>query len=189
MASATRLRPTCFIISFVSQPMCMRSIILTLLVALVTAAAASCTTKRTDAPDARRAVATPTPAVNATTAPTPDAAARATGAGAFNQYKFTYRRAGGEVEVSFTREALPWNDALVVAAAREVLVAAYDDRSENFPRRASWPYEGAQTNAIKLEGEKFEYVFLPLRDARADAAGDRRVRRILFWQLAKGTVK
>jgi hypothetical protein len=166
----------------------MRSIILTVLVALVVAAA-SCTTKRTDAPDARRATPTPTPAVNATTAPTPDAAARATGAGAFNQYKFTYRRAGGEVEVSFTREALPWNDALVVAAAREVLVAAYEDRSENFPRRASWQYEGAQTNAIKLEGEKFEYVFLPLRDERGDAAGDRRVRRILFWQLAKGTVK
>ncbi|HEV2708038.1 MAG TPA: hypothetical protein VGV59_19120 [Pyrinomonadaceae bacterium] len=172
--------------------MCIRSIILRAFVLSVVvaavAAAPACTTRRTAAPAARRVSETPTPAAPAAL-PTPDASARGAGAGAFNQYKFTYKRAGSEVEVSFAPELLPWNDSLVVAVAREVLVAAYDDRSENFPRRAVWSHEGAEVNAIKLEGEKFEYVFLPLRDERADAVGDRRVRRILFWQLAKGTVK
>jgi hypothetical protein len=107
------------------------------------------------------------------------------GAGAFNQYKFTYVRQGGEVEASFAPELLPWDDALVVAAAREVLVAAYDDRSENFPRPAVWQYKGAETKAIKLEGVRYEYVFVPLREE----GGRRRVRAIAFWQLPKGTIK
>ena len=87
----------------------------------------------------------------------------------------------------FAPVRLPWNDRVVVAAAREVLVAAYDDRSENFPRPAVWQYEGAEANAIKLEAEKFEYVFLPLKEEGKDGA--KQVRTLLFWQLAKGTIK
>lgn len=113
--------------------------------------------------------------------------AKRDGAGAFNQYKFKFRRAGDEVEASFAPLQLPWNDAVVVAAAREVLGAAFNDRSENFPRPVVWPYQGAQAHGIKLEGEQFEYVFVPLKEEGHD--GTRQVRTIVFWQLAKGTVR
>jgi hypothetical protein len=145
-------------------------------------------------PDAKQS-ATPTPA-NSGGAAKVDAATpvdgrreqiRRAGAGTFNQYKFAFERAGGEVEATFAPTRLPWDDALVVAAAREVIVAAYDDRSENFPRPVVWPYRGAEVNAIKLEGENFEYVFVPLREEAA--GGTRQVRAIVFWQLAKGTVR
>jgi hypothetical protein len=136
--------------------------------------------------------ASPTPAASSSAArPTPapvggvETGVEREGAGVFNQYRFTYVRRGGEVEATFAPEMLPWDDALVVAAAREVLVAAYNDRSENFPRPAVWQYRGAETRAIKLEGVTHEYVFVPLRED----VGGRRVRAIAFWQLPKGTIK
>ena len=104
------------------------------------------------------------------------------GAGRFNQYRFTYRREGDRVMTAFNSPRPPWNDTLVVGAAREVLRAAYDDRSDNFPRPAPWIHEGEKVNGIKLEGERYEYVFLPIREGAA-------VRSILFWQLPKGTIR
>lgn len=110
------------------------------------------------------------------------------GAGTFNQYKFSYRRTGNQVTAKFAAPKLPWRDSVVVAAAREIIVAAYDDRSENFPRRVEWNYEGTSVNAIKLEGDKYEYVFLPIKD-EATRDGTKEVASLVFWRLNKGTAK
>ncbi len=151
----------------------------------------ACATKERSAVSRNAASPTPAPTVRATPPATPNAAgqeqSKRAGSGTFNEYKFAYRRAGGEVETTFAPTPLPWNDQIVVGAAREVLVTAYDDKSENFPRAVRWPYQGAQVNAIKLEGEKFEYVFVPVKEDGKDGA--KQVRKIAFWQLAKGTAR
>ncbi|HEX5707085.1 MAG TPA: hypothetical protein VFX96_07305 [Pyrinomonadaceae bacterium] len=119
----------------------------------------------------------------------PDISADATereGASSFNQFRFNYKRAGNTAEAVFAPERLPWNDNVVVAAARELIVAAFDDRSENFPRRVEWTREGEMVNAIKLEGERYEYVFLPVEEVRG---GTKEARAIKMWQLVKGSVK
>ena len=172
-----------YFLNFVSKPV--PSLLLSITVFLTFSA---CATKERSI-DSKQA-ASPTPAAAANAPPLADAEkaqVKRTGSGTFNQYKFTYRRAGREVEATFAPVRLPWNDSLVVAAAREVLVAAYDDRSENFPRPAVWQYGGAEARAIKLEAEKFEYVFLPLKEEGRD--GVKQVRTIVVWQLAKGTIR
>ena len=70
---------------------------------------------------------------------------------------------------------------VVVGAAREVILAAYGEKVENFPRRVGWSYEGAQ-HAIKLEGKEYDYVFVHVADA------DKQIPRLVFWRVAKGTV-
>ncbi len=105
------------------------------------------------------------------------------GSGKFNQYKFSYKRTGDEVEASFKSPRLPRSDALVVAAAREVIVTAYEDKSENFPRPILWNYQGADVNAIYLEADNFEYVFVP---AKTDGG---KIDSLIFWKLKKGTAK
>lgn len=133
----------------------------------------------------------------ATSAPTP-AARRApdieadqttrAGSGAFNQYEYSYRRTGNHATATFTTPKLPWRDSLVVAAAREIIVAVYDDRSENFPRPLVWNYQGAEVNAIKLEGDNYEYVFVPVRDTGAKE-GTKEVASLVFQRLNKGTAR
>lgn len=167
----------------------MKKSISLLLTAAIVAVSACCASQEGSRRAGQAAPAQSTPEIKAKTTPVEAVPEQSRGAGSgnFNQYKFTYRRAGGETEAVFAPAALPWNDAFVVEAAREVLVAAYDDRSENFPRRALWQYRGQEVNAIKLEGERFEYVFLPLKEEGRDGA--KQVRTIVFWQLSKGTVK
>lgn len=111
-----------------------------------------------------------------------------TGTGAFNQYRFTYRRTGNDATATFSTPKLPWRDSTVVAAAREIIVAVYDDRSENFPRPVMWNYQGAEVNAIKLEGNNYEYVFVPVKDAGAQE-GTKEVASLVFRRLNKGTVR
>lgn len=105
----------------------------------------------------------------------------ASGKGNFNQYKFTYRRTGHQVVALFSSPKLPYVDATVVGAAREVISVAYGDRPQTFPRPATWDYEGVERRAIKLEGQNHEFVFVPIKDN-----GD--IRSLVFWQLAKGTL-
>lgn len=130
---------------------------------------------------------TPAPVNAAPTGPSPDvvaaAQAKKAGSGKFNQYKFTYQRTGDQVEASFKSPRLPRQDAVVVAAAREVIVVAYEDKSDNFPRPILWNYQGADVNAIYLEADKFEYVFVPVR---ADGG---EINALVFWQLKKGTAR
>lgn len=124
-----------------------------------------------------------------TPTPAPDISADTTeraGEGSFNEFRFTYRRAGNEAEAIFAPRRLPWNQNVIVAAARELIVAAFDDRSENFPRAVEWARGGETTSAIKLEGERYEYVFVPDADARD---GTKEARAIRMWRLAKGSVK
>ncbi len=128
----------------------------------------------------------PTPTV-ATTASTPvaDEAAQVIkeGSGKFNQYKFSYKRTGDGVEASFKSPRLPRSDAVVVAAAREVIVAAYEDKSENFPRPILWNYQGAEVNGIYLEADKSEYVFVPVKTDGGE------INLLVFWKLKKGTAR
>ena len=142
--------------------------------------------RRSQAPQ----LSSPTPArtIAAAADPSPDvvdtaAQIRKAGSGKFNQYKFTYQRTGDQVEASFKSPRLPRSDAVVVAAAREVIVAAYEDKSENFPRPILWNHRGADVNAIYLEADKFEYVFVPVR---ADGG---EINALVFWQLKKGTAR
>jgi hypothetical protein len=154
--------------------------------AAMLAALAACASSAPEG-GAARGSPTPTPSsTNEASARPPVEAAtervRRTGAGKFNQYKFTYERTDREVTALFTPK-LPWSDSSVVGAAREVIAASYEERSENFPRPVNWKHDGAAASAIKLEGNKYEYVFLPLKEE----AGE--VRKILFWQLPKGTTR
>jgi hypothetical protein len=128
----------------------------------------------------------PTPTVAATAStPVADEAAQEIkeGSGKFNQYKFSYKRTGGQVEASFKSPRLPRSDAVVVAAAREVIIAAYADKSENFPRPILWNYQGAEVNAIYLEADNFEYVFVPVK------TGGGEIDSLVFWKLKKGTAR
>lgn len=126
---------------------------------------------------------------SSTPTPAPDISADTTeraGEGSFNAFRFTYSRAGNEAEAVFAPRRLPWNQNVIVAAARELIVVAFDDRSENFPRAAEWARGGETVSAIKLEGERYEYVFVPESDARG---GTKEARAIRMWRLAKGSVK
>lgn len=134
-----------------------------------------------DGAGAKASSSTPTPAPDISS----DATERA-GEGDFNEFRFTYRRAGNEAEAVFAPRRPPWNQNVVVAAARELIVAAFDDRSENFPRAAEWTRDGQSVSAIKLEGERYEYVFVPESDARD---GAKQTRAIRMWRLSKGSVK
>lgn len=117
----------------------------------------------------------------ATPPPVDESAKREKGAGVFDRYKFTFEKTGARTTADFSSPKLPYNDNVVVGAAREVILAAYGEKMENFPRRVGWSYEGAQ-HAIKLEGVEYDYVFVH----RADA--DRQIPRLVFWRVAKGTV-
>jgi hypothetical protein len=123
----------------------------------------------------------PTAGPLATPPPVDENAKKERGAGVFDRYKFAFEKAGARVTADFASPKLPYNDNIVVGAAREVILAAYGEKMENFPRRVGWSYEGAQ-HAIKLEGKEYDYVFVH----RADA--DRQIPRLVFWRVAKGTV-
>lgn len=124
---------------------------------------------------------TPTARPPATPPPVAEGAKKERGAGVFDRYKFTFEKTGVRATADFPSPKLPYNDNVVVGAAREVILAAYGEKMENFPRRVGWSYEGAE-HAIKLEGKEYDYVFVH----RADA--DRQIPRLVFWQVAKGTV-
>jgi hypothetical protein len=85
------------------------------------------------------------------------------------------------VTADFPSPKLPYNDNVVVGAAREVILAAYGEKMENFPRRVAWSHEGAQ-HAIMLAGDGYDYVFVHVADA------DKRIPRLVFWRVAKGSV-
>ncbi|HEX8473224.1 MAG TPA: hypothetical protein VF666_04270 [Pyrinomonadaceae bacterium] len=153
----------------------------------------ACATNGRNAETARapRANSSPSNAAVASSPRAPDIQSDKTvsnGSGKFNQYKFTFRRNGNNATATFASPKLPWRDALVVAAAREIIVAAFNDRSENFPRPVRWNYEGEQVSAIKLEGNDYEFVFVPVRD-KESAEGTKEVASIVFWRLNKGSVK
>lgn len=159
-----------------------------LLCAALLAVCCSCgggATERAAAParnGANAPAATPAPSA-------PDISADATeraGEGHFNEFRFDYKRAGNVAEAIFAPRRLPWNDNAVVAAARELIVAAFDDRSENFPRPVEWSREGEVVKAVKLEGERYEYVFVPVEEVRG---GTKEARSIRMWRLVKGSVK
>ena len=156
----------------------------TLLIAFLLLSTAAC------ARPARRgesvaAVETPRPTPTAKSVATPppvdENAKKEKGAGVFDRYKFTFEKTGVRVTADFASPKLPYNDNVVVGAAREVILAAYGEKMENFPRRVGWSHEGAQ-HAIKLEGKEYDYVFVHVADA------DKQIPRLVFWRVAKGTV-
>ena len=148
-------------------------------------AAGACT--QPGRPDEKAAVvATPRPAPPArppaTPPPVDENAKKEKGAGVFDRYKFAFEKTGARVTADFSSPKLPYNDNVVVGAAREVILAAYGEKMENFPRRVGWSYEGAQ-HAIKLEGKEYDYVFVHVADA------DKQIPRLVLWRVAKGSVE
>lgn len=136
----------------------------------------SLTASRAPSPSSVATPATPPPDIEAD-------ATRREGAGSFNQYRYTFKRTGNETEAVFAPRRLPWNDNVVVAAARELIVSAFDDRSDNFPRPVEFSYG---VNAIKLEGERYEYVFFPVEET---SGGVKEARAIRMWRLNKGSIR
>ena len=156
----------------------------TLLIAFLLLSTAACAqTSRRDEGGAAVGTPRPTPTARppATPPPVDENAKREKGAGVFDRYKFTFEKTGARVVADFASPKLPYNDNVVVGAAREVILAAYGEKMENFPRRVGWSYEGAQ-HAIKLEGKEYDYVFVHVADA------DKQIPRLVFWRVAKGTV-
>ncbi len=154
-------------------------------VALLVATSA-CAASERRAPPARDASTASAPAAAPSPAwpdVGPDEAARE-GDGRFNEYRFKYKRTGNAAEAFFEPRRLPWNDNVVVAAARELIVAAFDDRSDNFPRPVEF---SVGVKAIKLEGERYEYVFFPVGESAAD--GSKEARVLKMWRLHKGSTK
>lgn len=141
---------------------------------------------RPAAPRQATQTATPRPAPSPRTLPTPPPVApdapRARGEGLFDKYKFTYERTGDETVAEFAPLKLPYVDAVVVGAGREVIFTVYGERMENFPRRVPWRY-GDSEHAIKLAGDQYDYVFVHLPDDR------REIPRLVFWRVPKGTVE
>lgn len=124
----------------------------------------------------------PTARPPATPPSIPENAERRSGAGGFEQYKFTYTKTGDQVVADFKSVKLPHtNQNVVVAAARELINVAYGERLENFPRLVAWEYR-EQKHGIKLEGEEYDYVFVPIKDA------DKDISQLIFWKVKKGTV-
>ena len=154
-----------------------------------------CSSRRTNPVDGRaNASVQPATLASPSTNATPAGAERQThtptasqGKGQFDRYQFTYRQTGETLSVEFAPARLPWRDLTVVAAAREIIRSVYGDDSQNFPRSVVWTYEGAEVNAIKLEGNVAEYVFLPLRDEQQKES--KQIRTLVCWKLAKGTVR
>lgn len=161
---------------------------LVLLIALV-AHAAACSRpapRRENASNAADAGGTPRPAPPAKPpAPTPPPAdtnaKKETGSGNFEQYKFTYEKTGDHVTAAFNAPRLPHIDGVVVGAARAVILSAYGEKMENFPRLVRWDYKETK-HAIKLEGEKGDYVFIPVKD------DNKEIPTLVFWRVEKGTV-
>jgi hypothetical protein len=156
----------------------------TLLGAILIFATAACAqTARRD----ERAAAAETPRPSATARPpaTPppvdENAKRERGSGVFDRYKFTFEKTGERVTADFAAPRLPYNDSVVVGAAREVISAAYGEKMENFPRRVGWSY-GESRHAIKLEGREHDYVFVHVTEDKKE------IPRLVFWRVAKGTV-
>ena len=127
-----------------------------------------------------------TPPRRATPAPTPTPAdpapekANAKGSGKFNQHNFTYRREGERASADF-RPPLPRVDMTVVGAARVVILEAFGEKMEGFPRPVGWQHEGQSVQAVKLGGNSFDYIFYPVREEANE------VRRVHFWRVAKGS--
>ena len=107
---------------------------------------------------------------------------RAKGVGKFNRYEFSYQRDGGRATAAF-RPPLPRRDSAVVGAAREVILGAFGEKLEGFPRPVNWGHEGRQAQAIKLGGGEFDYVFWPEKNEAGEFP------RVLFWRVAKGSVE
>lgn len=150
----------------------------------------ACAPRTGQAPATNAARRAPSPTVTPanTPAPLPPLEGQpAEGSGSLERYKFTYKRTGDNVTVTFSSPKLPWKDTLVVAVARQIITSAYGDESENFPRPLAWNYQGAHVNAIKLEGAHAEYVFLPLKDETKKETPE--ISTLLFWRLAKGAIK
>ncbi|HEV2766001.1 MAG TPA: hypothetical protein VGV38_23650 [Pyrinomonadaceae bacterium] len=128
-----------------------------------------------------------TPPRKATPAPTPTPAdpapekAVAKGSGKFNQYGFTYQRDGERATADFCPTPLPRTDSAVVAAARLVILEAFGEKMEGFPRPVAWQHEGQSVQAVKLGGQSFDYIFWPVKEETKE------VRRILFWRVGKGS--
>ena len=124
-----------------------------------------------------------TPRPPATPPPVPADAAKENGAGSFEQYKFLYTKAGQQVVADFKPQKLPHtNQNVVVAAARNVIRAAYGEEMKNFPRLVAWEYKNSK-NGIKLEGDKYDYVFVPVKDE------DKAISQLIFWRVEKGAVE
>jgi hypothetical protein len=137
----------------------------------------------TPAPPQQAATPRPTPRPPATPPPVPADAPRETGSGAFEQFKFSYAKTGEQTTADFKPQSLPHtNQNVVVAAARRVIELAYGERLENFPRLVAWDYKETK-HAVKLEGTKFDYVFVPVKDA------DRDIPQLVIWRVEKGTVQ
>lgn len=155
-------------------------------VALLAAACCACATSERRGAPAREASTARAPEASSSPAQ-PDISTDTTerkGEGRFNEYGFKYERAGNAAEAAFEPRRLPWNDNVVVAAARELIVAAFDDRSDNFPRPVEFSYG---VNAIKLEGERYEYVFFPVAETAAD--GSKEARVLKMWRVNKGDIR
>ncbi|HEX7177549.1 MAG TPA: hypothetical protein VF240_19985 [Pyrinomonadaceae bacterium] len=157
----------------------------TLLIAFLLLSTAACaqTSRRGEGVAAIETPPRPTPTAKSAATPPPvdESAKKEKGAGVFDRYKFTFEKTGERVTADFPSPKLPYNDNVVVGAAREVILTAYGEKMENFPRRVGWNFEGAQ-HAIMLAGDSYDYVFVHAADA------DKQIPRLVFWRVAKGSV-
>ncbi len=132
--------------------------------------------------EAATARQTATPKPRATPPPVPLNAAKEMGAGSFEQFKFSYVKTGEQVVADFKPLKLPHtNQNIVIAAARNVIHLVYGEEMKNFPRLVGWHYKEMK-NGIKLEGDKYDYIFVPIKDAEKD------ISQMIFWRVEKGAV-
>ncbi|HYO64028.1 MAG TPA: hypothetical protein VER08_10390 [Pyrinomonadaceae bacterium] len=133
-----------------------------------------------------RAANAPAPAPTATARANTDPPAgpsSAMGKAKFNRFALAFEREGERATARFTPTPLPRTDSAVVGAARVVILEAFGEKMEGFPRPVAWEFEGRTVQAIKLGGNHYDYIFWPVRE---DAEV---VRRVEFWRVAKSSVE
>ncbi|HYP54508.1 MAG TPA: hypothetical protein VEQ42_13245 [Pyrinomonadaceae bacterium] len=129
-------------------------------------------------------VPSPTPAASAGPTALPAAEpSSAKGAGKFNQYAFRFEREGERATARFDPAPLPRTDSAVVGAARVVILEAFGEKMEGFPRPVAWEFERQPVQAVKLGGKNYDYIFWPMKEQAKE------VRRLEFWRVAKNSAE